>query len=394
MNLLEIFVIHSKHLTQRKQVLESLFIKLNELKDTIVNVKYIDQFDIDTIQNNAESIQAMTNYDKLEENEENEIFNNLLSSLSFAELSRLLKHKVALERINEAGSSSNDVKQFFLVLEDDIIFHNETIPLLQDYLDNNDPEDSGVVFTGLPRVHDVKENNETELNNVNLFEMYKVIPSIDSYFVDKNTASELLKHLNIFKWRSNVQMSYILSRNTNIKSSLTKNIFIEGSKSGAYLSSIYPNNHFLYNKEYSEVINMLGSTNFDNIEDDKLEKIETLISQMNQNHPETHHILGVLSFMKKQFTEARDYFMTSLEGYVANNGVINRNSQLLQNLIKVHEFIKDDVTDNTVTDTTANTTENVSSIEENLDTIVEESENINIEDVTKNVEVQNVTSEI
>jgi GR25 family glycosyltransferase involved in LPS biosynthesis len=347
MIILNISIIHSKHLIQRKEILDKFLLKLGDINDVIINTKYIESYSISELKSQYDQINKDINYDKLNDdqninNEDINMFNNLIQPISINEISRYMKHIVALKQIVD-DNSSNDFKKYYLVIEDDIVFHNETINLLENFLKENEPNEYDFVFTGLPKIENINKNFKHNVDNNNVLNMYKIIPAADSYFINKETASKILEKLTPIKWRFNIQLSYILHSNKKcINPLLTKNIFIEGSKSGAYLSSIYPNNNFLYNKEYSEAINMLNISNYDSLSESDINKLENTISQMNQDHPETQHILGVLSFTKKNYKEARDYFMNALEGYTINNGVINRNSQLLCNLIKIHKFIDDD----------------------------------------------------
>ncbi len=341
---LNVFFVHAQWLKDRERTI-SEFQKLTSkyqfkgIKG--IKIRVITDYDPNDI--NGDIIGRTVSYnpikdaDDVPETEKLEFYNNFLKNIHIFQLSNSLKHYKILEEIAKE-SNDDDIN---LVLEDDVIYEDKMCMLLEKLI-NDLPSSHEMIFLGFPSNIDPQKRHLVKYQNVH--EVFpRVLPYCDSYIVSKKTATKLYENYLPIKFVNNVQLSMIMEKTKTNGLIAIPNIFMDGSKIGAYLSLLTPNNLLLFNNDYMRVKATLNTPN-ENISKEDRKAIDKIMkdSQLN-NHPDFMHLKALFLTREGKIKDAEKLYETALKIYQMNNCIINHESQFLKDYIRIYRDLQDDV---------------------------------------------------
>lgn len=323
---LYVYIIHSKALSNRDIAIKNLSTKLKTSKYTNISVEEIyviasnDPSDIELT-----TIQQIIDYSVLNESHL-QVFNQFIKNLHINQLSNTLKHVDALHKITE---QPND--DLHLVLEDDMLFGDDVCKNLDDIISKYKKEP--IVFLGLPT-----KSDSTDIDIQPTSNNFQLVPLVDSYIINYETAKLFKENFFPIKYSTMFQYNYIMKK-LNIDSyQSNKNIFINGSKYGMFVSSLNPNNALVFNKDYVTVMEIL---NKDILSDDDKKIVEKLRTDSPINSsPDFLYLIAKYLTKESRFTEAEQVYKQSYDLLVVNNGIINHESALLKDYIRLFKNLQ------------------------------------------------------
>lgn len=321
-----LYVLHSPKLVLRHQRLQEV---IHLVRDVVgessreFRLIMITKHEPAQLQNDLEEINKKVKYEKVGIEE----FDKSISMLCIEELSTYFKHRDVWSRVAE--SSSEDMH---LVIEDDTLLLSNPKEVLKEIL-NIAP--SSYDFLSLSMS---KENAETmELTNIR--DSVMILPSKNAYILSKRCAKVLHAQSETISFNMRHQMSYILHKNPSlILRYPNKRVFLEGSKVGMYMSSIHTNNILIYNKEYMDMLRMMGEEVMD------VRKVrDTYKTVAHLQNGDIAHLYGVLLYKCGEIKEAQEILLDAIELTKKQQGLMNFSSDLVNNTINIHEFTQWDL---------------------------------------------------
>jgi tetratricopeptide (TPR) repeat protein len=178
----------------------------------------------------------------------------------------------------------------------------------------------------------------------------KVLPCKEAYFVNKKTASRLVK-----SWSENklshslrVQLSKYLKNNTDIKVMYTnQRVTLDGSKLGLFPTTINRRNILFFNAEYIKLFHIFNSSKEDIKEKyNEAKSVYKLVQSnngMNPISPDITHIFGLIEYKLGNYDQAEELFTTAILETVKQQGLITNNCELLTNAIINYGNVQKDV---------------------------------------------------
>jgi hypothetical protein len=252
-----------------------------------------------------------------------ELFNKFAKTLDSRNVSNALKHLSALKSIAESG----DPEAHHIVLEDDILAGAHWSDALLACLQNL-PEGYDIVALGIPGSSEAQFQLASNL--------YEVLPCCDSYLVSADAASKLSRAFKPIRFITNVHLSY-LAKTLKLDVYLHKpNMFLDGSKYGAFISTLTPGNQLILNREYIEAKNALDKP--EGKLDERVRK--ALYENPHSLHPDFKHLQALYEWRKNGPAAAEPVFKDALACYDANNALITNESQFLRDYIRLHAEIQ------------------------------------------------------
>lgn len=325
MKALHIYIIHCKALKEREASISNIINKLRSHNYGSINIGEVfliasnDPSDIP-----VEFIQKSIDYSIIND-QSLAIFNQFIKNIHINQLSNTLKHADALNKII---SKPND--DLHLVIEDDALFGEDLCKTLDNVIKgiNSEP----IIFLGLP-------STATEQGGITIQPTsFDVIPMVDSYLITYDTAK--LIHDNFFpiKFTSVFQMNYIIKR-LGIKTYQTnRNVFVNGSKYGMFVSSLNPNNALVFNKDYVSVLELLNKPT-NTIEDSKT--VETLLKDSPiSKSPDFLYLVARYNIKEKKYVEAEKLLSEAYNITLSNNGIVNHESAMLKDFIRLFKHLQ------------------------------------------------------
>jgi hypothetical protein len=336
-NRIDIYVIKSEHLIQRKKGIE---LTLNKIKTSMktnnfdVNIIYITSPTDKDIETNINDYNSKINLtDEINDND----FKQEQTKFNLAQLSNLYKHKKAYEMIKTGTTKHN------FIVEDDIILIDTYINNFNECLGLIKKMEYDILFTC------ISNNNSTGKINIELSTInYKILMMKSSYFINKETANKLYNYLDIVRFPIRISISKFIDENKNtIKSYiLTKHTIFEGSKLGTYSSSTKTSNFLIQNNYYIEIINILKEIENTTDENESNKLIEKGINHCRtygNDNPEFQHILGLIFYKKNRFSESLETMKTAIYSFKKNEGYVPQFNEILNNCINMHKFCQTDI---------------------------------------------------
>jgi hypothetical protein len=329
---LNIYIIHAQWQKDRERVIDSIKavaprLKVNHITD--VNIRVISEFDYGEI--NQQLASRMLNQGPIQDSELAK-YNSLIGTIHISQFSNTLKHYRALELIS-INSGESDIN---LVLEDDVLFEESVGAALDKIVGLSTHP---IVFLGMP--NNLKEApGKGTFQFIKTKEVFQVLPYCDSYIITKKTAHQMHTNFLPIKFQNNVQMSFVMDK-LKIASYLTApNIFMDGSKFGAFLSGLSPTNELVFNPDYVKAKELL-SKDLNSRDITTLEKLwkESPIRE----HPDMLHqkVLYLAKINKKE--DAKKLCEELLKIFQGNNCIVNRDSKFLRDYINLYQPVDCDV---------------------------------------------------
>ena len=283
-------------------------------KNLRIVAKFIEVFEPHQI--SPQELKACTNLDKTG----SELFDTVLKNLHVRNVSNALKHFQAFKEI--AACTNEDA--IHVVLEDDILYGSAVFENLVKIFEVL-PKTADMVFLGLPMA------NNGSTNPFALFsEMYNIAPSCESYIISKAFATHLAANFLPIKFSTNVHLTYKLQGRPNVF--VTKpNLFIDGSKFGAFPSTVETNNTLFMNPTYHKLAVIVKKESVSKVEEDEF---ESLMAQCNvPNHPDVLFLKAVLKKRLGHLEESKTIHETIYQALKEHHGVFSNESEFLKSYI-------------------------------------------------------------
>lgn len=327
------YFIHAKWLKDRQKVIDN-FTKIirkyifRTVKIGTINV--IEEMDPEAIDH--EFIKQNVNYTPFTEpNLVN--YNGFLRNMHINQLSNVMKHYKAYESIK---SASDD--EIHIILEDDIIFEEKMCFLLEKLV-RNIPVKHDLIFLGLPTNKEIKDRNNIAFQNTS--ELMKIIPYCDSYVISKEAATKLHENFLPIKFIMNFQLSYLMDKLDLSGQLVYPNIFMDGSKVGAFVSHLNPNNVLMFNNDYNNVRNILSKTEITPEEDALLNKIFN--ASPLSGHPDFSYLKAKYLVHVGNYIEAKKCYEKTYNMYKDKKTIINHESFFLKDYIRLFKHLQTDI---------------------------------------------------
>ena len=327
-----IYFIHANWLKDREKVISEFRkqvtkYKFNKISD--VKVSIITDYDPNDIDN-----AFIKNHISYAPYTEPELapFNQLIKPLHVYHVSNSMKHVKALQLI-AANTNPDDIN---LILEDDIVYEDRVCMLLEKVI-NTLPDDSDLVFLGLPTNMQIKNRNQIIYKKTE--ELFNLIPYSDSYIVTQKAAKKMLSYLQPVKLLFNVQLSVAINTLKLQSYQTVPNVFMDGSKYGVFVSTLTPNNALIFHGDYTGTRNTLQQDQLSDQDHEKLKKLfET--SPIRQ-HPDFQYLKAQYYIKTGEYKEAEGVYNSALTVYQNNGCFLNHESQFLKDFLKLYKHLQD-----------------------------------------------------
>jgi hypothetical protein len=250
--ILNIYIIHSKHLTIRASRFNNTLRTIDEVakNNYLVKSHFILQYEANDIQSKIDDYNKLVSYDPINDSD----FDNQRYMLSIQLISNIEKHKEAWRRIQAMQENSGDL---YLILEDDALLFPECVNNFSEFLKMENINASSKAIHEWDMITFGLSMNNVDPNSkllLNFRDIYKVLPSKEAYCITPSIAKLFLENTNKFKFTLRLQLSYMIKMNPSIKIMFpSKRIFIDGSKLGIFPSTLHPTNILTFNNEYIQL---------------------------------------------------------------------------------------------------------------------------------------------
>ena len=326
MSALNVYLLHSESLTNRKAMCEDLRKRLGS-KATF---QYVMEHEVDSLTGIPTG--ELVNLDRLPEPDYAD-FNKILHPMTLRSVSNCMKHLAAMRLIQ--GKSD---KELHLILEDDACFAETVVAQLEEVMCGMSAHvpDADIVFVGFPGIPTAPNG----IPFVPTTEVYRVLPGCDSYFITPSAAARLCGNYLPVKFINNAQLSYMIQFHGLKAYMSTPHVFIEGSKLGTYVSSLNPNNMLIYNpafREMFEIVHKEGGV-FDQDDKNKLDALWSGIAF--KSHPDFMYLKGLFMLKDKQFAKAKEIFEKVFHIYQDNRCILSRDSNFLNNYVELSKVFQ------------------------------------------------------
>ena len=314
MSSLKIFFIHAEFLEIRKTMCENLIKKLSEeLTDLKIDHEFVLEHDPSSI--NSEVVNKFLN---LAKSGKSELFDGLIKNIHVKQLSNSLKHLSALQK----ADSEKDKYDYFMVLEDDVVFGDDISSKVKTLL--NHAVDYDLLFMGMPSVVPINLNDPLVIKDMDTF---KVLPCCDSYLIPKASINKVYSQFAPIRYQTNIHFSYLMET-TDIKVKATvPNIFLDGSKFGIYLSSLEANNKLFLNPEYNKLNSLVRKESYTKEDEQAIEEIIQNIKF--KNHPDIMYLFALFELKNKNYEKAKEILENIHNVYMQNGCIVTNESEFL-----------------------------------------------------------------
>ena len=329
---LNIYIISSDELKNRINNINNVIAVLNNLCDKHnikSSVNLISEPSQHTIDKNINNFNTRVNYDKFEDDNE---YNDYIIMLNSCQISNYEKHR---ELYNVIKDKSED--DLHLIIEDDILISNSYInnidDMIKDVANKDNKNTWDILFLSLNTI----KNGE---NFINYREVYNKLITKSCYFIKPKICNKLYQESTTFKLQIKYFLSKYIDDNKDLKVYFyNKNTLIEGTKIGFYPSSVNSTNYLYFNNEYIELLKI---HNKDEITDDDIANALNLYKNVeNMNSSDIINVMGMIYKKRKNYKDAKKYFIKALDMHKKNYGYLQKNSSILNNCITIFQYEQD-----------------------------------------------------
>ena len=354
--ILYLFVINARNLTIRRDKVKAIVKQITDIYKYRVIPKFITTNDPSDLEPRIANMKERICYDKCGDAE----YDALIEVLNIETLSNTFKHIDVWTQIINGVYNPNDL---FLVIEDDTIIMNDNIQPFSDlfnYLTDTNTNTNAkwdILFPGLAQPNNIT-NKEIELTPV--VSSFKIIPSKESYFINKHAANILLKVLNENKITYSLRVTlskYLFTVNANNTSNANnasnansikamipnRRCTIDGSKLGFFPTSLHNNNILVYNGEYMELFSIYAQS-IDEITQkySRVTQIYNLTKHINS--PDLTHLFGAILMKLEKYEEAEDILKIAIDQIRQNQGMLHIQCDICNSIVKLYEKLQNDIT--------------------------------------------------
>ena len=293
-----------------------------------VSVEYIDEFDPNAIQQSDISLNV-----NLNRANNGEFYDNLVKNMHVTQISNALKHKAA---ILKAAASTAD---YSLIVEDDILYGDDMVKRINEVVAQLDSEKHELIFFGLPSMAPIDESKACILRPTSDF--FKILPCCDSYFASRATFQKMASNYGPIRFMTNIQLTHLAETHTIKTHMVSPNIFLDGSKYGAFLSSIDPNGRLIFNPDYSKLAMLIAKGEYTAAEDAQI--ASALENIKFKNHPDVMHLEAQYNIYKKDYEKAGRLLDNVLQINQQNGCIINTDTEFLKTHMRMYKHLQKDV---------------------------------------------------
>lgn len=325
---LKILFIHVKILSHRKVMCEALIKKLKESKKMSVDVEFIEEYD--PLHVSSTDLKQFIDLSRLNTND---IFDQLIRNIHIKQISNALKHYSALYKANEY----KDKYDYFLILEDDVLYGDDIAMRLERLLSLSSDEDFDVLFTGQPSTDPIVSES---FNIKPINSMFKILLCCDSYIIKSSQIKSILDKFLPIKFKTNIHFSFLSDKYKDLKLKMCiPNIFIDGSKFGVYLSTLEANNKLFLYPEYNKLESLVKK---EELTQDDMISIDQIIKNIRfSNHPDIQFLFGLYDLKKQNFQKAKQVFEEVYNVYLQNGCIVNNESEFLQTYLSIFKHFQE-----------------------------------------------------
>lgn len=264
-------------------------------------------------------------------------FNQATGPIHINQLSNVLNHHTCLTR--SAACPPSDV---CLVVEDDVLYNEDTVKeAVRKTLEHAPAQGWDILFLGLPCT--IKNSGDSE--DVPRFqptsEVFRMLPCCDSYLITPATARVLLKDFLPVRFPTHIQLSYLIQKHGLRVYVTWPNVFLDGSKLGAYTSSLNWNNRLSWNPWYVKLNALVKGANQDS-PPSLFSEIDNIYSTMNfKEHPDVTYMYALSHIKRKNYVRAKDLMDAAYRMYGENGCILNKGSEFLNTYCDLFSHVQD-----------------------------------------------------
>lgn len=332
---LNLYVIHSKSLTFRKDNIDRLVAKLEgafTVRVELVTAHEPADIDRDTLMNVVASSAPADVPD-------GSPLKGLAQTLHIRQVSNLMKHAAALDIIAGKAEASGEAH---LIIEDDVAYPENVAAQLAAVLkDARLADDCDVLFTGLPATKAWEQGQPME--RITVFDQFAVLPCVDSYVVTPAAAARLAAALRPFYYPTHLQLTYCLNAKgcADIRARYSvPNVFADGSKLGTFTSMLNTNNKLFLNSEYND---MLAIARNPQVTDAMYGEAQAILERARgiKDHPDMAYLAAVIELKRGDHQKAHAMMRAIYEVYKSNGVILNHESEFLRVFIDSHKHVQE-----------------------------------------------------
>ena len=307
--------------------MDALKTSLESYKGVVFTVEYVADYDPNTIK--PEDISSNINLSK---DNSGELFDNLVKNMHINQISNALKHKAAIFK----GAVCD--ADYVLVIEDDVLYGDDVVDKLKDVCGLLATSDIELLFLGLPSLLPIDEGKTVTRKTS---DFYRVLPCCDSYMASKATVLKVAQNFGLVKFTANIQLSHICATRNIQCHMMTPNVFLDGSKYGAYLSSVDPNSKLIFNPDFNKLASLIAKGQHTVAEDAIIENAFENIKF--KNHPDVMHLEATYLISKCNYKKA-EAILDNVYAIVSQNGcIINTETEFLRTHMRMYKHMQHDV---------------------------------------------------
>lgn len=322
-----LYVIHTANLVHRQSRLHGTIQSIREMASArgyeFRSILVLTP-DVSALHAKIPELSARIKYDKTGYPD----LDSMLSVLNMEQLSNFEKHREAWRRIQREVTDPNDV---CMVIEDDAFIIPEFSKNLQAFIAK--PYQDAWDFYSL------SISIQSDKRVMKILECMGNLASKCAYAVRPSVVQKLLDETEIIRFTMRNQLSYIFRKREDIMAMVSnEQCIMEGTKLGIYTSSIHPNNLLSFNKEFMELFQIAQS------ESPSLELASRIFDQVKHiGNPDVMHIYGVILFKCGRVKEASQVLSVAIDQMQKQHGLMNNQSDLLNNSINMYEHMQWDL---------------------------------------------------
>lgn len=253
-------------------------------------------------------------------------FRPMFQDMKLRQLSNALKHVAAIQHIANAGGRTD--ASWHIVLEDDAMVIDPSAMLAAC---TNAPADADMLFFGLPTT---LPHPGGGIVRYDLLQGVKLLPACEAYAVRLQTARFLATGMLPIRFRTDVQLSWMIASAAITTYLTSPNLSLDGSKIGVYVSTIEGNNRLRFNAEYMRLLNDGNDLSFD-----------TLVSLVRTmpfgGHPDAQVLFGRRLAEAGKHAAAKEVFREALEVYTTEGGVVGIDSKFMSVYMDLFKYEQD-----------------------------------------------------
>ena len=296
--------------------------------DKSVLVEYVEEHDPNMILQSE--ISSSVNLNRANNGE---FYDNLVRNMHVTQISNALKHKAA---IFKAAASSAD---YCLILEDDVLYGEDVVKRINEVISQLNATEHELVFLGLPSMTPIDETKTCMLRPSTDF--FRVLPCCDSYFATKAVFEKMAANYGQIRFMTNIQLTH-LAETQKIKTHMVSpNIFLDGSKYGAFLSSVDSNGRLIFNPDYNKLAILIAKGSFTASEDSQI--VYALENIKFKNHPDVMHLEAQYNIAKGDYEKAGKLLDSVLTINQQNGCIINTETEFLRTHMRMYKHMQKDL---------------------------------------------------